>query len=99
MIKEHEVTGVGFLRDNKHKVTTRSRKDDDTNSTATVTTTAVTSVCESEWNNYITEGLAETTTLNDQIYVFGKRGERLYPKSTREDNNPSLTQQTMYKQE
>ena len=30
-------------------------------------------VCESEWNDYIAEGLAEITTLNNQIYVFGKR--------------------------
>ena len=64
-----------------------------------MTTTAVTSVCELEWNNYITEGLAATTTLNDQIYVFGKGGESLYPKSARKKNKPSLTQQTMYKQE
>ena len=37
-----------------------------------MTTTAVTSVCELEWDDYITEGLAEITTLNDQVYVFGK---------------------------
>ena len=73
MIKEHKVTGVCLLKDYKHQVTTPSRKEDDIDSTATVTTTAVTSVCESEWNSYITEGLAETTTLNDQIYVFGRR--------------------------
>ena len=73
MIKEHKVTGAWLRKDNKQKVTAPSRKEDDTDSTATVTTTAVTSVCDSEWNDYITEGLAETTTLNNQIYVFGKR--------------------------
>ena len=51
----------------KNQVTTTAEKEDDTDSTATVTTTAVTSVCESEWNDYITEGLAETTTLDGQI--------------------------------
>ena len=56
-----------MLKDNKHQVTAPSRKEVDTDSTATMTTTAVTSVCESEWNNYITEGLAETTTLNGQL--------------------------------
>ena len=67
MIKEDEVTGVWLLRDNKHQVTTPSRKKDDTDSTATVTTAAFTSVCESEWDDITTEGLAETTILNDQI--------------------------------
>ena len=69
MIKEHEVTGVCLLKDNKHQVTNPSKKEDGTDSTATVTTAAVTSDCESEWNDYITERLAETTTLNDQIYL------------------------------
>ena len=73
MVKEHEVTGVLLLKDNKHQVTTPSRKEDNTDFTATETTTDVNSVCESEQNDYITEGLAETITLNDQIYVFGKR--------------------------
>ena len=62
-----------MLKDNKYQVTNPSRKEDDTDSTATVTTTAVTSVCEFERNDCITEELAETTTLNDQIYVFGRR--------------------------
>ena len=57
----------------KNQVTTTAEKEDDTDSTATVTTAVFTSVCESEWDDDITEGLAETTTLNDQIiYVFGK---------------------------
>ena len=48
MIKEDEVTGAWLFRDNKHQVTTPSRKEDDTDSTATVTTAAFTSVCQSE---------------------------------------------------
>ena len=86
MIKEDEVTGVWLLRDNKHQVTTPSRKKDDTDSTATVTTAAFTSVCESEWDSYTTEGLAETTTLNDQIHVFGKRR---YVKPARKWKTPT----------
>ena len=39
MIKEHEVTGVCLFNYNKHQVTTPSRKEDDTDSTATMTTT------------------------------------------------------------
>ena len=38
-----------------------------------MTTAAFTSVCESEWDDDITERLAGTTTSNNQIYVFGKR--------------------------
>ena len=38
-----------------------------------MTTTAFASVCEPEWDDGITEGLTETTTLNNQIYVFGQR--------------------------
>ena len=56
----------------KNQVTTTAEKKDDTDSTATVTTAAFTSVCESEWDDDITERLARTTTLNNQIYVFGK---------------------------
>ena len=56
----------------KNQVTTKAEKEDEADSTATLTTVAFTSVCESEWDNDITEGLAETTALNDQIYVFGK---------------------------
>ena len=57
----------------KNQVTTTAEKEDDTDSTATLTTAAFTSVCESEWDNDITERLAETTTSNDEIYVFGKK--------------------------
>ena len=56
----------------KNQVTTTVEKEDNTDFTATVTTAAFASVCESEWDDDITEGLAETTTLNNQIYVFGK---------------------------
>ena len=37
-----------------------------------MTTAAFTPVYESEWDDGIKEGLAETTTLKNQIYVFGK---------------------------
>ena len=57
----------------KNQGTTASDKEDDTDSTSTKITAAFTSVCESEWENYTTEGLAETTTLNNQTYAFGKR--------------------------
>ena len=57
----------------KNQVTNTADKEDDTDSTATVTTTAFTSICGSEWDDDAVEGLAETTILNDQIYVFGKR--------------------------
>ena len=57
----------------KNQVTTTAEKEDDTDSTDTVTTAAFTSVCELEQDDDIAERLAETTTLNNQIYVFGKR--------------------------
>ena len=38
-----------------------------------MTTSAVTSVCGSEWDDDTIGRVAETTTLNDQTYVFGKR--------------------------
>ena len=56
----------------KNQGTNTAEKEDATDSTATETTAAFTLVCESKWGDYTTEGLAETTTLNDQIYVFGK---------------------------
>ena len=58
----------------KHQGTSTADMEDDTDSTATVTTAAFTSGCESEWDDDITERLAGTATLNNQIwYVFGKR--------------------------
>ena len=57
----------------KNQVTITADKEDDTDSTATVTTATFASGCGSEWDDDIIEGLAEPTTLNDQIYVFGKR--------------------------
>ena len=70
--------GFPYQRENKtdkekNQVTTSAEKKDNTNSTVIETTAAFTSVCESEWENYTTEGLAETTTLNNQTYAFGKR--------------------------
>ena len=41
----------------KNQVTTTVEKEDDIDSTATQTTAAFTSVCELEWDEYITEGL------------------------------------------
>ena len=83
----------------KNQVTTTAEKEDDKVSTATLTTAAVTSVCGSEWDHDTIGRLAETTTLNDQIYVFGKddgwslpaSGEHPHLKSARKKNNPSST--------
>ena len=47
--------------------------EDDADSIATMTTATFTSGNESEWEKDITEILTETTTANDQMYVFGKR--------------------------
>ena len=55
---------------NKNQGKNTAEKEDD--AAATKTTAAFTSVCESEWDDYTTEGLAETTTLNGQAYIFGK---------------------------
>ena len=60
-------------RQRKNQVTITADKEDNTDSTATVTTATFASGCGSEWDDDIIEGLAEPTTLNDQIYVFGKR--------------------------
>ena len=46
----------------KNQVTTTADKEDDTDSTATVTTAAFTSVCGPEWDDDNIEGLAEPTT-------------------------------------
>ena len=54
----------------KNQGTNTAEKEDDTDSTATKTTAAFTSVCESEWGDYTTEELVETTILNDQTYVY-----------------------------
>ena len=56
---------------NENQVTTTGEKEDNTDSTAIVTTSAFTTGCEMEWGDDITERLAETTTSNNQIYVFG----------------------------
>ena len=53
----------------KNQVTTTAEKEDNTDSTATVITAAFTSVCESEWDDDITEPLAGTTISNNQIYI------------------------------
>ena len=54
---------------NRKQGTSTAKKEDDTDSTATETTADFSSVCESKWDDYTTEGLVETTTLNDQTYV------------------------------
>ena len=51
----------------KNQVPITTEKEDNTESTAIVTTAAFTSVCGSEWDDDTIEGLAEPTTLNDQI--------------------------------
>ena len=53
-------------------MTTTADKEDDTNSTATVTTAAFASVCGSEWDDDTIEGLAEPTASREkQIYEQG----------------------------
>ena len=66
--------GFSYQRENKRdkeedQVTTSAGKKDNTDSTVTKTTAASTSVRESEWDHYTTEGLAETTKLNNQTYL------------------------------
>ena len=83
----------------KSQVTITAEKEDDIDSAVTVTTSAVALVCGSEWDDSIIEGLAETTALNHQIYVFEKDDGRSLPaseehlnsKSARKINNPSST--------
>ena len=53
--------------------TIQAEKEDDIDYTVTTTTAAATSVFGSEWEHYVTEGLAETTTLDEKIYIFGER--------------------------
>ena len=70
--------GFPYQRENKadkkkNQVTTSAKMEDDTESIDTETTSAFTSECESKWDNCTTEGLAETATLKNQTYVFGKR--------------------------
>ena len=57
---------------NRNQGTCTAEKEDNIDFTAIVTTAAFTSI-ESKWDNYITEGLAVKTTLNNQIYVVGKK--------------------------
>ena len=47
----------------KNQVITSAEKEDGTDSTATETTAAFTSVCESECDDYTTEGLVDTRVL------------------------------------
>ena len=70
--------GFSYQRENKtdkekNQVTTSAGKEDDADSTVTETTAAFTSVCELEWDDYTTIGLAETTSFGNHTYVFGKR--------------------------
>ena len=87
--------------------TIKAEKEDDADSTATTTTAAATSVFGSEWEDYVTEGLAEIPTPDEQIYVFG---ERRWVKTARKWRTPSLqeckeknslnpTQQAVHKHE
>ena len=52
----------------KNQVTTTVEKDDDIDSTATETTAAFTSVCESEWDEYIS---IRRTSRNNYIEQSG----------------------------
>ena len=64
-----------------------TEKEDNADSTATTTTAAATLVFRSEWEYNVTEGLAETTTPDEQICVFG---ERRWVKPARKWRTPSL---------
>ena len=57
----------------KYQVTTLSGKEDGTNSTATITTTAFTLSCESEYDEYSCDVMMEPRTLSDHTYGFGRR--------------------------
>ena len=50
-----------------------AEKENDTDSTATVTTAAATLVSTSEWDDDIVATLESSTTWNEQIYVLRKR--------------------------
>ena len=66
----------------------KAEKEDAADSSATTTSVVATSVFELEWEDYeVTEGLVETTTPNEQIYVFG---ERRCVKTARKWRTPSL---------
>ena len=81
--------GFSYQRENKtdkekNQVTTSAGKEDDADSTVTKPTAAFTSVGEPERDNYITEGLAETTTApfflpwNQVDLIFGKSGQPFF---------------------
>ena len=53
--------------------TVMAEKENDTDSTATVTTAAATLVSASEWDDDIVATLESSTTWNEQIYVLRKR--------------------------
>ena len=62
----------GTKHDNmkKNQGTNKAEKEDDTDSTATKTTAAFTSNCESDWDNYTDDGITEAPTLKDHTYRF-----------------------------
>ena len=72
----------------KYQVTTLAGKEDDTNSTAIVTTATFTSCCESEWDEYNCYAMIEPRTLNDHTYGFGRRR---WVKPVRKWRTPVLT--------
>ena len=72
--KEDDIDSTATMETTTFTPTTiKAEKEDNADSTATTTTAAATSVFGSEWEHYVTEGLAETTTLDEKIYIFGER--------------------------
>ena len=64
---------ASMMRAMSTPTTVTAEKEDDTGSTATVTTAVATSVCALEWHDVIMKALENSTALNKQIYVFGRR--------------------------
>ena len=86
--------------------TIMAEKEDDTDSTATVTTAAASSFCASEWDDDNMAALENSTVLNEQIYVFGRRRwvkpDRKWrtptPHANSAENIPRPTQQVKHNQ-
>ena len=53
--------------------TATAEEEDNTDSIDTVPTAAATSFCALEWDDDIMVALENSTALNEQIYVFGRR--------------------------
>ena len=86
--------------------TIMAEMEDDTDPTATATTATATLFNASEWDDDIIATLENSTTLNGQIYIFGKRRwvkpDRKWrtptPRANSRENAPTSTQQLMHYQ-